>query len=107
MSWGMHATNFLYTKSTASVLNSNPINLIGGNVGNSAALNTMTGLNDTSVTYPAFYNLPDGDLLFMYRTGVVGKRRLSAPALRYGDRSVVRARHRRHPNLVGAAGAWE
>lgn len=72
MSWGMHANDFLYTKSTASVLNSNPINLIGGDVGNSAALNSMTGLNNTSVTYPAFYNLPDGDLLFLYRTGVSG-----------------------------------
>ncbi len=72
MSWGMHVNNFLYTKSTASVLNSNPINLIGGNTGNSAALNSMTGLYDTSVTYPAFYNLPDGDLLFMYRNGSSG-----------------------------------
>jgi BNR repeat-containing family member len=72
MSWGMHATDFFYTKSTASVLNANPINLIGGNTGNSAALNSMTGLYNTSVTYPAFYNLPDGDLLFMYRNGSSG-----------------------------------
>jgi hypothetical protein len=72
MSWGMHVNDFLYTKSTASVLNANPINLIGGNVGNSAALNSMTGLYNTSVTYPAFYNLPDGDLLFMYRNGSSG-----------------------------------
>lgn len=72
MSWGMHVNNFLYTKSTASVLNANPMNLVGGNVGNSAALNSMTGLYNTSVTYPAFYNLPDGDLLFMYRNGSSG-----------------------------------
>ena len=72
MSWGMHVNDFLYTKSTASVLNSNPINLIGANTGNSAALNSMTGLYNTSVTYPAFYNLPDGDLLFMYRNGSSG-----------------------------------
>lgn len=72
MSWGMHNNDFLYTKSTASVLNANPINLVGGNTGNSAAINSMTGLYNTSVTYPAFYNLPDGDLLFMYRNGSSG-----------------------------------
>ncbi len=72
MSWGMHDNNFLYTHSTASVLNSNPINLIGSSVGNSAAVNNMTGLYNTSVTYPVFYNLPDGDLLFQYRNGVSG-----------------------------------
>jgi hypothetical protein len=72
MSWGMHDNNFLYTHSTASVLNSNPMNLIGASVGNSAAINNMTGLYNTSVTYPVFYNLPDGDLLFQYRNGVSG-----------------------------------
>ena len=72
MSWGMHNNDFLYTKSTASVLNTNPINLVGGNTGNSAALNSMTGLYNNSVTYPSFYNLPDGDLLFMYRNGSSG-----------------------------------
>src|SRR5262249_45179187 len=72
MSWGMHDNSFLYTKSTASVLNSNPISLIGGNTGNAGALNNMTGLYNTSVTYPAFYNLPDGDLLFLYRNGASG-----------------------------------
>ncbi len=72
MSWGMHDNNFLYTKSTASVLNSNPISMIGANTGNSGSLNNMTGLYNTSVTYPAFNNLPDGDLLFEYRNGVSG-----------------------------------
>ncbi|WP_172991802.1 BNR-4 repeat-containing protein [Lacipirellula parvula] len=72
MSWGMHSNNFLYTKSTSSVLNSNPINLIGGSVGNAAAPNSMTGLYNTAVTYPDFYNLPDGDLLFAYRNGASG-----------------------------------
>jgi hypothetical protein len=72
MSWGMHANNFLYTKSTSSVLNSNPITLVGGATGNAAAINNMTGLYNTSVTYPEFYNLPDGDLLFNYRNGSSG-----------------------------------
>lgn len=72
MSWGMHGNNFLYTKSTSSVLNSSPITLVGGATGNAAAPNSMTGLYNTSVTYPDFYNLPDGDLLFAYRNGGSG-----------------------------------
>jgi hypothetical protein len=72
MSWGMHGHNLLYTKSTSSVVNSNPITLIGGSVGNAAAPNSMTGLYNTGVTYPDFYNLPDGDLLFAYRNGGSG-----------------------------------
>lgn len=72
MSWGMHAHNLLYTRSTSSVLNSSPITLVGGAVGNSAAINNMTGLYNTSVTYPEFYNLPDGGLLFPYRNGGSG-----------------------------------
>lgn len=33
----------------------------------------MTGLREKSVTYPQFYNLPDGGLLFLYRDGGSGK----------------------------------
>jgi len=32
----------------------------------------MTGLKEQRVTYPEFYNLPDGDLLFLYRDGSSG-----------------------------------
>ena len=32
----------------------------------------MTGQNEKKVTYPEFYNLPDGDLLFLYRDGGSG-----------------------------------
>jgi hypothetical protein len=32
----------------------------------------MTGLKENKVTYPEFYNLPDGNLLFLYRTGQSG-----------------------------------
>jgi len=32
----------------------------------------MTGQNENKVTYPEFYNLPDGDLLFLYRDGGSG-----------------------------------
>jgi len=33
----------------------------------------MTGQNENKVTYPEFYNLPDGDLLFLYRDGGSGR----------------------------------
>lgn len=33
----------------------------------------MTGLNETNVTYPEFYKLPDGNLLFLYRDGRSGR----------------------------------
>jgi hypothetical protein len=72
MSWGVHGNNLLYTKSTASVVNNTPINLVGGAVGNGSAINNMTGLYNTGVTYPDFYSLPDGDLLFAYRNGGSG-----------------------------------
>jgi BNR repeat-containing family member len=72
MSWGMHADNLLYTKSSAPVTGGGSIQMIGGSTGNSAALNAMTGTAETTVTYPEFYNLPDGDLLFLYRSGVSG-----------------------------------
>jgi len=32
----------------------------------------MTGQNENKLTYPEFYNLPDGDLLFLYRHGSSG-----------------------------------
>lgn len=32
----------------------------------------MTGENENRVTYPQFYNLPNGDLLFLYRDGASG-----------------------------------
>ncbi|MHC4302236.1 MAG: BNR repeat-containing protein [Planctomycetota bacterium] len=33
----------------------------------------MTGRNENKVTYPEFYNLPNGDLLFLYRDGSSGR----------------------------------
>jgi len=32
----------------------------------------MTGLNETKLTYPEFYKLPNGNLLFFYRNGASG-----------------------------------
>ena len=36
-------------------------------------LESMTGRNEQDVTYPEFYTLPDGDLLFAYRSGESGR----------------------------------
>ena len=33
---------------------------------------SMTGQNEKNVTYPEFYKLPDGNLLFFYRSGMSG-----------------------------------
>lgn len=36
-------------------------------------LEAMTGVDEADVTYPEFYNLPGGDLLFAYRSGASGR----------------------------------
>jgi hypothetical protein len=65
MSWGMHDDDLIYRKSLAPVTNSNPITFGTTNM-------PMTETFENSVTYPQFYNLPDGDLLFFYRNGSSG-----------------------------------
>ncbi len=64
LSWGMHDQNLNYARSTAPVTGTNVI-AFGPNLG------TMTG-NETSVTYPQFLTMPDGDLLYLYRVGASG-----------------------------------
>jgi autotransporter-associated beta strand protein len=73
MSWGMHNNDLLYTRSAAPVTNADPMSFVGQSAGNSGAINTMTGMHETSVTYPNFYSIPGSDdLLFNYRTGSSG-----------------------------------
>ena len=36
-------------------------------------LQSMTGIDEDNVTYPEFYNLTDGGLLFVYRSGASGR----------------------------------
>lgn len=36
-------------------------------------LEPMTGNNENDVTYPEFYSMPDGDLIFAYRSGASGR----------------------------------
>jgi len=63
ISWGMHANPLLYAKSNAPVTGSGDITFTGPI--------PMTGF-ENAVTYPQFYELPDGDLLFLFREGTSG-----------------------------------
>jgi len=68
LSWGMHnATPPHYARSTAPVTGTNAIAF-------TADLGTLTGVSsiETEVTYPQFLNLPNGDLLYLYRVGGPG-----------------------------------
>lgn len=60
MAYGMHGAKLKYTKSVA------PHSLKMG------SLSEMDGKEENKVTYPEFYSLPDGDLLFVYRSGASG-----------------------------------
>jgi hypothetical protein len=65
MSWGMHAHSLLYAKSAAPVTGTVPIQMVSlGTAG-------MTG-QETTVTYPKFQTLPDGDVVFLFRMGGSG-----------------------------------
>jgi hypothetical protein len=61
MSWDHHGNQLRYCKSFAPLsldLNDNE---------------SMTALNEKSVSYPEFYKFNNGDLLFLYRDGASGK----------------------------------
>lgn len=47
----------------------------------------MTGRDEKNVTYPEFYRMPDGDLLFLYRSGSSGKGNLVLNRYRVKDKS--------------------
>jgi hypothetical protein len=59
-SWGHHGQNLNYAVSVA------PGSL------ELSAIKPMTGIKENKVTYPEFYKLPNGDLLFLYRDGSSG-----------------------------------
>lgn len=63
MSWGVHNNAVRYARTTGAVTNNNAMAF--------GAMTTTAGV-ETSVTYPEFFNAPDGDLLYMYRTGSSG-----------------------------------
>lgn len=60
LSWDHHNTRLRYAKSTV------PLGL------DFEPESQMTGQSETKVSYPEFYNMPDGSLLFFYRDGGSG-----------------------------------
>jgi hypothetical protein len=61
LAWGHHDIPLNYCKSTAP-----------GSLDLTDKIK-MTGLNEQKLTYPEFYNLPDGNLLFFFRNGASGR----------------------------------
>lgn len=61
VSWDHHDTKLRYAKSKL------PLSLDLGNE------ESMTGIAEQKLTYPEFYNLPNGNLLFFYRSGSSGR----------------------------------
>lgn len=61
VSWDQHDTRLRYAKSKT------PFGLELGEE------ESMTGNDETKVTYPEFHNLPNGKLLFCYRSGASGR----------------------------------
>jgi len=63
LSWACTATPSITRRSTTPVFGANPV-VFGPDT-------TMTG-NENSVTYPQWFRLPDGDLLYLFREGTSG-----------------------------------
>lgn len=81
-----------------------PLNYARGVVPGSLELGPrtpMTGSREQSVTYPSFFRLPGGDLLFLYRDGRSG--RGNVVLNRYDTKA--RAWRQVHANLVDGEGA--
>lgn len=73
MAWGVHGNPLLYSRSTTSVLNENPLEMIGGAVGNAGSITGVLPFQSGGVTYPEFTNIPgSGDLFINYRRGSSG-----------------------------------
>ncbi len=67
LSWGMHNNAMQYARSTAAVVNDNPLAMTG------VLANVLPLQSGGDFTYPEFYNIPgSGDLLFTYRTAASG-----------------------------------
>ncbi len=64
MSWGMHNNALNYAISNTSVL--------GTSFNVTFTATSVASVTSSSITYPEFYNLADGDLYFFYRDGASG-----------------------------------
>ncbi len=65
ISWDLHNQKLRYVRSTKAINNADSALEL-------TEILPMTGENEKSVTYPQFYTLPSGDLLFLYRDGSSG-----------------------------------
>ncbi|WP_425395232.1 DUF1553 domain-containing protein [Aeoliella sp.] len=73
VAWGVHGNPLLYSRSTTSVVNDDPFEMVGGTVGNAASITDALPFQSAGVTYPEFTNIPgSGDLLINYRRGSSG-----------------------------------
>jgi hypothetical protein len=88
MAWNHHGNKLHYSKSVAP-----------GSLTMTDEL-SMTGIAETNVTYPEFYVLPKGDLLFLYRDGSSGKGNLVIT--RYNLKA--KQWKQRHKNLIDGEG---
>ncbi|MDR2691659.1 MAG: BNR repeat-containing protein [Dysgonamonadaceae bacterium] len=88
VSWNHHGNPLNYARSLS------PLSL---DLGNKQA---MTAVSEENVTYPEFYKLSDGNLIFMYRDGQSGKGNLAMN--RYGVQT--KQWQRLHENLIDGEG---
>lgn len=88
LSWGHHGHPLRYARSKA------PLSL------EFSPEMPMTGLNEKNVTYPEFFKMADGSLLFMYRDGASGRGNLVIN--RYDP--ATRAWTQLHSNLIDGEG---
>jgi hypothetical protein len=88
VSWNHHDNPLSYVRSLS------PLSL------DLSAKQAMTAVSEEKVTYPEFYKLPDGNLIFMYRDGQSGKGNLAM------NRYDVQAKQwqRLHDNLIDGEG---
>lgn len=88
MAWDHHVDSLRYCRSLAS-----------GSLELSEKI-PMTGKNENYVTYPEFYRLPEGDLLFLYRDGSSGKGNLVMNRYSVKDKRWIQV----HYNLIDGEG---
>ncbi|WP_227431569.1 BNR repeat-containing protein [Polaribacter reichenbachii] len=84
ISWDHHNTKLRYA------ISKEPLSL---NLGEEIA---MTGKQEDKVTYPEFYNLPNGNLLFFYRSGESGRGNLVINSYDVKDKKWTQL----HQNLI-------
>ena len=88
IAWDQHNNHLNYAKSVE------PLSL------ELSGKKQMTGINEQRVTYPEFYNMPDGNILFLYRDGGSGRGNLVLN--KYNLRT--NTWQQLHPNLIDGEG---